>query len=91
MSTKPAVILITGCSTGFGRELALGEPSLQPSLRTTDVIVAALSAGLRVIATARRLETLGGLEEKGSKALKLDVTSSTDELKAFANEAVSLL
>ncbi|KAJ7111301.1 putative short-chain oxidoreductase [Mycena epipterygia] len=74
MSTKPAVILITGCSTGFGRELAL----------------AALSAGLRVIATARRLETLGGLEEKGAKTLKLDVTSSTNELKAFATEAISL-
>ncbi|KAJ7131888.1 putative short-chain oxidoreductase [Mycena crocata] len=69
-----AVILITGCSTGFGRELAL----------------AALSSGLRVIATARRPETLASLEEAGAKALKLDVTSSTDELKAFAQEVVSI-
>ncbi|KAJ7141718.1 putative short-chain oxidoreductase [Mycena crocata] len=72
--TNGAVILITGCSTGFGRELAL----------------AALSSGLRVIATARRPETLASLEEAGAKALKLDVTSSTDELKAFAQDTVSI-
>ncbi|KAJ7784955.1 putative short-chain oxidoreductase [Mycena maculata] len=73
MSGKP-VVLITGCSTGFGREIAL----------------ASLSAGLRVIATARRPDTLRSLEEGGAKALKLDVTSSADELKAFASEAVAL-
>ncbi|KAJ7627869.1 putative short-chain oxidoreductase [Mycena rosella] len=74
MSNDAAVILITGCSTGFGKELAL----------------AALSQGLRVIATARRPETLVVLEEQGAKALKLDVTSSTDELKAFASQALSI-
>ncbi|KAJ6570894.1 putative short-chain oxidoreductase [Mycena vulgaris] len=74
MANEPAVVLITGCSTGLGRELAL----------------AALSCGLRVIATARRPETLAILEEKGAKALKLDVTASTDELKAFAHEALSI-
>lgn len=58
-------------------------------LPITNEIVAALSAGLRVIATARRPETLGSLEEAGAKALKLDVTSSADELKTFASEALS--
>ncbi|KAJ7435258.1 putative short-chain oxidoreductase [Mycena latifolia] len=74
MSSDAAVVLITGCSTGFGRELAL----------------AALSQGLRVIATARRPETLVALEEKGAKALKLDVASSPEELKAFASEVLSI-
>ncbi|KAJ6545487.1 hypothetical protein B0H19DRAFT_999208 [Mycena capillaripes] len=74
MSTEAPVILITGCSTGFGRELT----------------IAALSAGLRVIATARRPETLDALKEKGAKTLKLDVTASTEELKQFASEALSL-
>ncbi|KAJ7784931.1 hypothetical protein DFH07DRAFT_975294 [Mycena maculata] len=59
------VVRITGCSTGFGREFAL----------------AALSAGLRVIATARRPETLASLEEVVAKVLKLDVTSHTEEFK----------
>ncbi|KAJ7445253.1 putative short-chain oxidoreductase [Mycena latifolia] len=74
MTSDAAVILITGCSTGFGRELAL----------------AALSQGMRVIATARRPGTLMALEEKGAKALKLDVASSPEELKAFASEALSI-
>ncbi|KAJ7233271.1 putative short-chain oxidoreductase [Mycena haematopus] len=72
---EPAVILITGCSTGFGRELAR----------------AALSSGLRVIATARRVETLSSLNEKGAKTLKLDVTASPEELRQFASNAISLL
>ncbi|KAJ7336806.1 putative short-chain oxidoreductase [Mycena albidolilacea] len=74
MSDKSAVILITGCSTGFGRALA----------------EAALIAGLRVIATARRPETLVSLQEKGAKALKLDVTASPTELNEFAASAISL-
>ncbi|KAJ7911818.1 hypothetical protein B0H13DRAFT_2008739, partial [Mycena leptocephala] len=74
MSNEAAVILISGCSTGLGRELVL----------------AALTAGLRVIATARRPETLASLQEKGAKTLRLDVTASTEELKQFASEALSL-
>ncbi|KAJ7748383.1 putative short-chain oxidoreductase [Mycena metata] len=74
MSEDSAVILITGCSTGFGRELAK----------------AALAAGLRVIATARRPETLVSLEAMGAKALKLDVTASHEELKGFASTALEL-
>ena len=55
------VWLITGCSTGFGRELVL----------------AALAAGDRVMATARRPETLADLAELGRgrfSTAALDVT-----------------
>ena len=55
------VWLITGCSTGFGRELVL----------------AALAAGDRVMATARRPETLADLAELGNGRVStaaLDVT-----------------
>ncbi|KAJ7832210.1 hypothetical protein B0H14DRAFT_2364799 [Mycena olivaceomarginata] len=52
------VFLITGCSTGLGREVAL----------------AALESGFRVIATARHLEVLCDLEKSGGTTLALDVT-----------------
>ncbi|HET6499627.1 MAG TPA: oxidoreductase [Amycolatopsis sp.] len=55
------VWLITGCSTGFGREIAL----------------AALRAGDRVLATARRPEQLDGLVEEWGEQVRtcaLDVT-----------------
>src|SRR5512147_77197 len=51
----PKVILITGCSTGIGRDLAQ---------RLTQ-------AGYTVVATARRLETLDGLQ--ATLKLSLDV------------------
>ncbi|KAJ6553195.1 dehydrogenase [Mycena capillaripes] len=72
--SSSAVFLITGCSTGFGRELAL----------------AALKGGFRVIATARRLETLVDLEASGAKTLALDVTSSVEELAAVAAKAIAI-
>ncbi|KAK6988708.1 short-chain dehydrogenase reductase sdr [Favolaschia claudopus] len=72
--SSPQVFLMTGCSTGLGRELAL----------------AALNSGFRVIATARRVEKLAGLEERGAKALALDVTWSVSALAAFAAEAIAL-
>ncbi|HZE31715.1 MAG TPA: oxidoreductase [Actinoallomurus sp.] len=59
--TQGRVWLITGCSTGFGRELVL----------------AALDAGDRVMATARRPETLAELVELGAGRVStaaLDVT-----------------
>ncbi|KAJ7093836.1 putative short-chain oxidoreductase [Mycena belliarum] len=74
MNAEATVVLITGCSTGLGRELAL----------------TALAKGLRVIATARRPETLEALKEKGAKTLQLDVTASPDKLNAFATEAISV-
>ncbi|TMW67856.1 hypothetical protein Poli38472_007528 [Pythium oligandrum] len=58
-TTANNVWLITGCSSGFGRELAL----------------AARKRGDLVIATARKIETLKGLQELGCDALSLDVTA----------------
>ncbi|KAJ7625900.1 retinol dehydrogenase 8 [Roridomyces roridus] len=69
--SQPQVILVTGCSTGFGR--ALSE--------------AALDRGFCVISTARRVETLEALREKGATTLKLDVTAPFDDIVKFAAEA----
>ncbi|WP_410566570.1 oxidoreductase [Amycolatopsis sp. cmx-4-61] len=62
-NTDGRVWLITGCSAGFGREIAL----------------AALAAGDRVLATARRPETLADLRERGGDRIRtaaLDVTDA---------------
>src|SRR4051812_26480413 len=62
-NTDGRVWLITGCSAGFGREIAL----------------AALAAGDRVLATARRPETLADLQERGGALVRtaaLDVTDA---------------
>ncbi|AXQ28242.1 SDR family oxidoreductase [Solimonas sp. K1W22B-7] len=56
---KPRTILITGCSSGIGRALAL---ELQ-------------ARGLAVWATARRPETLKDLEDRGIRCAALDVDS----------------
>ncbi|TMW66731.1 hypothetical protein Poli38472_014044 [Pythium oligandrum] len=53
------VWLITGCSSGLGRQLA----------------IAARSRGDLVIATARKIETLKDLQDLGCQALALDVTA----------------
>jgi NAD(P)-dependent dehydrogenase (short-subunit alcohol dehydrogenase family) len=70
------VWLITGCSSGFGRELVL----------------AALAAGDRVLATARKPESLADLVERGGDRLRtaaLDVTdpASVDAAVAAAVDA----
>ncbi|KAJ7611423.1 putative short-chain oxidoreductase [Mycena polygramma] len=70
MSASP-VILITGCSTGFGRELSR----------------VALDRGFRVISTARRVESLAALKEQGAETLQLDVTAPLSELATFAKTA----
>ncbi|KAJ7144905.1 dehydrogenase [Mycena crocata] len=72
--TTSPVFLITGCSSGLGRELA----------------IAALKSGFRVIATARRVETLTSLGEQGAKSLTLDVTSSESQLADFAARAIAI-
>jgi len=62
-NTDGRVWLITGCSAGFGREIAL----------------AALAAGDRVLATARRPETLADLRDRGGERVRtaaLDVTDA---------------
>ena len=65
------VWFITGCSSGFGKELTLG----------------ALSRGDRVIATARNASKLEDLKKAGAATLSLDVRASLDELKKAAEEA----
>lgn len=68
------VWLITGCSSGFGKELAL----------------AALGKGFRVIATARKLEALDPLARQGASVLQLDVTDSVDNIAKFAQKALNV-
>jgi NAD(P)-dependent dehydrogenase (short-subunit alcohol dehydrogenase family) len=68
------VWLITGCSSGLGKELAL----------------AALQRGDKVIATARSAAKLSELVEAGAHALQLDVTSPLAELEALADQAVGV-
>ncbi|KAF7354291.1 Short-chain dehydrogenase reductase sdr [Mycena venus] len=58
------VFLITGCSTGFGREIA----------------IAALASDFRVIATARRAETVSDLEKRGAKTLAIAIYGQVDYL-----------
>ncbi|KAK0484438.1 hypothetical protein IW261DRAFT_1456503 [Armillaria novae-zelandiae] len=76
MSTSQFVWLITGTSTGLGRDLAL----------------AALERGEKVIATARArsLHLLADLKEKGAETLELDVTAPLDDLKKVADRAVGV-
>jgi NAD(P)-dependent dehydrogenase (short-subunit alcohol dehydrogenase family) len=60
-NTESRVWFITGCSTGFGRELAR----------------AVLDHGDRVVATARKVEEVQDFEESGpelARAVRLDVT-----------------
>ncbi|KAJ7083455.1 putative short-chain oxidoreductase [Mycena epipterygia] len=72
MTTKSSpVLLITGCSTGLGREMSR----------------VALDRGFRVISTARRVESLADMKEQGAETLKLDVTAPAHEISAFAARA----
>jgi len=70
------VWLITGTSSGFGKELSL----------------ALLARGDKVISTARArsLPKLTGLKEKGAMTLELDVTAPLSELHAVAAKAVAI-
>src|ERR1700733_4622883 len=61
MSEPSKAVLITGCSSGIGRATAL----------------ALVRSGWTGYATARRPETLAGLEQAGCKTLALDVTDET--------------
>jgi NAD(P)-dependent dehydrogenase (short-subunit alcohol dehydrogenase family) len=67
----PRVWFITGCSSGFGEQLALE----------------ALSRGDNVIATARNPSKLDLLKRAGAKVMALDVTAPLKELQASATEA----
>jgi len=74
-NTDGRVWLITGCSAGFGRELVL----------------AALAAGDRVLATARRPETLAELEELGNGRVRTAALDVTDpgQVSAAVAQAIS--
>jgi len=67
----PRVWFITGCSSGFGEQLALE----------------ALSRGDKVIATARNPSKLDSLKKAGANVMALDVTAPLEELQASATEA----
>ncbi|KAK0205571.1 hypothetical protein DFS33DRAFT_1429367 [Desarmillaria ectypa] len=76
MSASQFVWLITGTSTGIGRDLAL----------------AALARGEKVIATARArsLHQIVDLKDHGAETLELDVTAPLDDLKKIAEKAVGI-
>ncbi|HWJ08864.1 MAG TPA: SDR family NAD(P)-dependent oxidoreductase [Nocardioides sp.] len=64
--TSPRTVLVTGCSTGIGRATALR----------------LARAGHTVHATARRLDSLAGLEDAGCHLSELDVTDETSMIAA---------
>lgn len=66
MANSPSPILITGCSTGIGRA-------------TAEHLAA---SGHTVYATARKLESIEDLGEKGCKLLALDVTDEDSMIAA---------
>jgi NAD(P)-dependent dehydrogenase (short-subunit alcohol dehydrogenase family) len=79
MSADSLVWLVTGCSSGLGRELAL----------------AILGRGDKVIATARHVSDLDYIDQvKGSKdqvhKLVLDVSEPFDQLRKMIDAAVTL-
>ncbi|KAL0057871.1 hypothetical protein AAF712_015478 [Marasmius tenuissimus] len=72
---SPLVWLITGTSTGLGRDLA----------------IAALNRGDKVIATARArsISQIDDLRAKGAETIELDVTASLENLQDVAKKVVS--
>jgi NAD(P)-dependent dehydrogenase (short-subunit alcohol dehydrogenase family) len=68
MAEIPGAVLITGCSTGIGRA-------------TAELLV---SEGRTVYATARRLESIEDLRERGCRTLALDVTDEASMSAAVA-------
>lgn len=73
MATPTKVWLVTGCSSGLGREIAL----------------AALARGDCVVATARNPSTLADLAEQGAHTLALDVTWGETQLQQLVASVVA--
>lgn len=67
MTRAQRTVLITGCSTGIGRVAALEF----------------LGRGWTVIATARRIDTLSDLKDKGCHVFALDVTDETSMVETL--------
>ncbi|KAK8058596.1 NAD(P)-binding protein [Apiospora phragmitis] len=74
MTDSSRVWLITGCSSGLGARLAHR----------------VLARGDRVIATARRVETLAELEQAGAAVLSLDVTADQQAVRQTVDAAIQI-
>ena len=70
----PLVWLVTGCSSGFGREF----------------VHEILKRGDKVIATARRLESIEDLKRTGAAVLQLDVTWDQKRINETINHAIAI-
>ncbi|TFK47701.1 short-chain oxidoreductase [Heliocybe sulcata] len=68
------VWLVTGCSSGIGK----------------DIVLAALAAGHKVVATARNVSALKDVEVKGAHVLHLDVTAPSSELSKTVDQALGV-
>ncbi|CAI5727704.1 unnamed protein product [Hyaloperonospora brassicae] len=73
VSDLKKVWLVTGCSSGFGKE----------------IVVKALARGDHVIATARDVSKLRDLEDRGARTLALDVTADDAELEKMVAKALT--
>jgi len=76
MPARPFVWLITGTSTGIGREVALA------ALKRGDHVIAA--------ARARSISKLDGLQSLGAHVLELDVTCSINEMNIVVGEVMKI-
>jgi len=72
--TDTKVWLITGCSTGFGREIA----------------IATRRRGDLVIATARKLSALDDLKQLGCETFALDITADDAAVKKVVEAAAAI-
>jgi uncharacterized protein YbjT (DUF2867 family) len=54
------------------------------------LVIAALQAGLKVIATARSLESIRDLEQLGATIFELDLTAPEQIINEFANQAIAV-
>ncbi|TFB01873.1 putative oxidoreductase [Trichoderma ghanense] len=70
----PLVWLVTGCSSGFGREF----------------VHEILKRGDKAIATARRPESLEDLKKTGAAVLQLDVTWDQNRINETINNAIAI-
>jgi NAD(P)-dependent dehydrogenase (short-subunit alcohol dehydrogenase family) len=88
------VWLITGCSSGFGREIALGKS--QSSNRFFELLTqfpfqAALKKGDLVLATCRNdTSRLSDLQEAGAITLELDITSPDEKIIEFVRNILEI-